>query len=129
MITSVERILAADIAMGNFAQIDHIWMHPDSGWGRPTQSEGITTRTFRIDFRMVPVIGQRFHTEVILPFTWLFKVVVSSDRPRSVLDVARNYRVATVDENGWILGERTLEEAAQIPEAYRKISFDGNPWV
>ena len=49
-----------------------------------------------------------------------FVIVVSSEKPKTVVGNEVECFSATVDENGWVVGERTAEEAARRPSIYRR---------
>jgi len=55
-----------------------------------------------------------------VPFTanHPFRVLTSINKPLSVAEEKGKYAFATVDKNGWVVGERTIEEIAKKPSRY-----------
>jgi hypothetical protein len=48
MIECIERSIAGDMEMGNFSQIHHVWMPPDTARLIGITADGETTRNFRV---------------------------------------------------------------------------------
>lgn len=47
-----------------------------------------------------------------------FRVRTSVNNPLTVIEDRAQFTCATVDKNGWVVGERTKEEVARIPKGY-----------
>jgi len=97
-ILRIEDILQKDTANGNFPEIHHVWVRPDHAkeiWGAQVTPN---VMCFEISFGL----------DITLPLP--LKVVVSENRPKSVLPEAALYIIATVDRDGWIVGQRPSAE-------------------
>ncbi len=109
----IEDAILADVEMGLRDQIHHIWVRPDVAryLGLP----------YKGDFREG---GHRHHGHFSVKGKGAmihFWIEVSSNVPRSADQKnADRYAYATVDEFGWIVGERTNEELARRPARYQR---------
>ena len=50
--------------------------------------------------------------KVTFGINYEFSVIVSSEKPKSTHEFASRYQFATVDKDGWIVGQRSPEEKA-----------------
>jgi len=102
IVAGIEKSIQGDVAMGNVDEIHHIWIHPENA--RCIRLYGTGPHSYQ--FKVNGVLRT-------------FLVEVSINRPKSVLKEADEYYSATVDKNGWVVGQRTIEEAFRIPVANR----------
>ena len=92
----------------------HVWLHPCVAFLAVIR----TDRSFQEIVNNISAKGRACLTEVPFGINHTFQVEVSFERPKSIRPGAECYTHATVDKNGWIVGERTPEEVARIPQGY-----------
>jgi len=101
VIERVQRFIEADIKMGFRGRIHHIWIHPSNasflGLG----------------------LGYHKHEFVINGSKEVFCIMVCHERPQSLAPESKDYLKASVDIDGWVVGERTHEELANRPAEFK----------